>query len=150
MQILFRCRHCFGECQASPSRDKGVIYCASCRRQQVLRYSEACKARNMVDTCAVCQQQDFYVRDEARKAWGLAYLLAGLAAAYWTYGASLAPGGYGFYRHFIQYPKLTVCYHCYAKYRNCHVNPEHHDYDAQRMEGFEKSIRNDRTLRDFR
>ncbi|MCI0421639.1 MAG: hypothetical protein L0387_23885 [Acidobacteria bacterium] len=104
----------------------------------------------MVDVCAVCQQPDFYVRDEARKAWGLIFLLAGLVAAYWTYGVSLALGGYGFYWHFSKFPKLTVCYHCYAKYRSCRVNPEHREYDLQKMENFEKAIRNDRSSRDFR
>ena len=150
MQILFHCPHCFRECQASPSKDKGLISCAGCRKQLVLRYSDIHRQRNTVDACAVCQQQDFYIRDEARKAWGLLFLLLGLAAAYWTYGISLLLGGYGFYWHFFKFPKLTVCYHCYAKYRNCRVNPEHHEYDLEKMENFEKAIRNDRSSRDFR
>ena len=104
----------------------------------------------MVDACAVCQKQDFYIRDEARKAWGLLFLLLSLAAAYWTYGISLLLGGYGFYWHFVKFPKLTVCYHCYAKYRNCRINPEHQEYDLEKMENFEKAIRNDRSSRDFR
>lgn len=150
MQILFHCRHCFGECQASPSKDKGLVSCPRCNKQLVLRYGDTHRQRNIVDMCAVCQQQDFYIRDEARKAWGLLFLLLGLAAAYWTYGISLLLGGYGFYWHFFKFPKLTVCYHCYAKYRNCRVNPEHHEYDLEKMENFEKAIRNDRSSRDFR
>jgi len=150
MQILFHCRHCFGECQASPSKDKGLISCPRCKKQLVLRYGDTHRQRNMVDACAVCQKQDFYIRDEARKAWGLLFLLLGLAAAYWTYGISLLLGGYGFYWHFVKFPKLTVCYHCFAKYRNCSINPEHHEYDLEKMESFEKAIRNDRSSRDFR
>ena len=150
MQILFHCRHCFGECQASPSKDKGLISCPRCKKQLVLRYSDTHRQRNRVDVCAVCQRQDFYIRDEARKAWGLLFLLLGLAAAYWTYGISVVLGGYGFYWHFFKFPKLTVCYHCYAKYRNCCVNPEHHEYDQEKIENFEKAIRNDRSSRDFR
>jgi hypothetical protein len=150
MQILFRCRHCFAECRASPSRDQGVVDCPLCRRQQVLRYSESYRSRNLVDVCAVCQREDFYIREEARKGWGLAYLLAGIATAYWTYGLTLVLGAYAFYRYFIQFPKLTVCCHCYAKYRNCRLNPEHREYDLETMESFEKAIRNDRTFRDFR
>ena len=77
-------------------------------------------------------------------------MLLGLAAAYWTYGLSLLLGGYGFFWHFVKFPKLTVCYHCYAKYRNCRINPEHREYDIEKMESFEKAIRNDRSSRDFR
>lgn len=149
MQILFRCRHCFAECRASPSKDPGTIVCASCHKPQVLHYTEAHKGQNKVDTCVVCQRQDFYVRDEARKALGLVYLAAGLGAGYLTYGASLALGGFGFYWHFWRYPKLTICYHCYTKYRNCRLNPEHQEYDLEKVERFEKAIRNDRTFRDF-
>jgi hypothetical protein len=150
MQILFRCRHCFAECRANPSRDNGVVLCPACRKQQALRYTEGYKTHNIVDSCAVCQGQDFYVRDEARKIWGLVYLLAGLVAAYFTYGASLVPGGFGYYWHFWRYPKLTVCYRCYAKYRNCRVNPEHQEYDLEKMKTLETAIRNDRSFRDFR
>jgi hypothetical protein len=89
MQILFYCNHCFGECQASPSKDKGLISCPRCKKQLVLRYSDLHRQANTVDACAVCQRQDFYIRDEARKAWGLLFLLLGLAMAYWTYGISL-------------------------------------------------------------
>ena len=149
MQILFHCRHCFAECHASP-RDRGLIPCPRCKRQLVLKYSEALRDRNLVDTCAVCQQRDFYIRDEARKALGLLYLVLGLSFAYWTYGLSVVLGGFGFYWHFFQFPKLTICYHCYAKYRNCRVNPEHREYDLEKMENLEKAIRNDRSFRDFR
>jgi hypothetical protein len=150
MQILFRCHRCFKECRASPTRDTGVVVCPACRKQQVLRYTEAQKTQNIVDSCAVCQQEDFYIRDEARKVWGLAYVLGGLGAAYLTYGASLVLGGFGFYWHFWKYPKLTVCYHCYAKYRNCRLNPKHQEYNLEKMATLEKAIRNDRTFRDFR
>ena len=149
MQILFRCRHCFAECKANPSRDKGLLLCKACGKQQVLRYTESYRAQNIVDRCAVCGNQDFYIRDEARKAWGLIYLLAGSGAAYFTYGLSLVIGGYGFYWYFWKYPKLTVCYHCYTKYRNCRVNPQHGEYDLEVVNRFEKQIRNDRTFRDF-
>jgi hypothetical protein len=104
----------------------------------------------MVDACAVCERRDFYIRDEARKIWGLVYFLAGLGAAYFTYGVSLTLGVFGLYWHFWRYPKLTICYHCYAKYRNCHVNPEHREYDVEKMEMLERQIRDDRTLKDFR
>jgi hypothetical protein len=80
----------------------------------------------------------------------LVYFLAGLGAAYFTYGASLPLGIFGLYWHFWRYPKLTVCYHCYAKYRHCRVNPEHHEYDPGTVEKFERKIRDDRTFRDFR
>ena len=150
MQIFFLCRHCFAECQASPKKDKGLVACLSCRKQQVLHYTDIHKLLNRVDACAVCQRRDFYVRDEARKILGLVYLLLGAGAAYFTYGVSLALGGFGCYWHFWKYPKLTVCYHCYAKYRNCRLNPEHRGYDLEKMELFEKAIRNDRSFRDFR
>jgi hypothetical protein len=149
MQIVFPCRHCFAECFANPSKDKGLVVCGACRKQQVLHYTDAHRAQNSVDSCAVCRRQDFYIRDEARKAWGLVYLFAGVVAAHPTYGASLLPGVFGFYWYFRKYPKLTVCYHCYAKYRNARVNPEHQEYDLEKMERFEKAIRDDRTFRDF-
>jgi len=149
MQILFRCRHCFAECKANPSRDQGLVSCKACGKQQVLRYTQSYRVHNVVDRCAVCNNQDFYCRDEARKAWGLIYLVAGSAAAYFTYGLTLIAGVYGLYWYFWKYPKLTVCYHCYTKYRNCRVNPQHREYDLEVVNRFEKQVRNDRTFRDF-
>jgi len=150
MQIFFRCRHCFAECKANPTHGKGPVLCKACGRQQTLNYSESHRTRNIVDRCVVCKGEDFYIRDEARKALGLVYLLAGLSAAYFTYGVSLALGGWGFYWYFWKYPKLTVCYNCYAKYRNCRLNPHHKEYDLEFVAHLEREIRNDRTLRDFR
>jgi hypothetical protein len=149
MQILFRCRHCFGECRTNPARDPGTVTCKSCGKAQSLRYTESHKVQNLVDQCVVCAQRDFYVRDDTRKALGLVYLLAGLAGGYFTYGVSLVAGGAGFYWYFCRYPKLTICYHCYAKYRNCRLNPQHGEYDLRLTERFEREIRNDRTSRDF-
>ena len=150
MQIFFRCRHCFAECKANPAYDKGLVSCKACGKQQALRYTESHRIQNVVDRCVVCSREDFYIRDETRKALGLFYLLAGLSAAYFTYGASLALGGWGFYWHFCKYPKLTICYHCYAKYRNCRQNARHKEYDLEFVAHLEKEIRNDRTFRDFR
>ena len=150
MQILFPCRHCFAECKASPAHDKGLVSCKACGKQQGLRYSECHRLQNIVDKCVVCNREDFYIRDETRRALGLVYLLAGLGAAYFTYGVSLALGGWGFYWHFWKYPRLTICYHCYAKYRNCRLNPRHKEYDLEFVDHLEKEIRNDRRFRDFR
>jgi hypothetical protein len=150
MRILFPCRHCFAQCKASPAHDKGLVLCNACGKQQALRYSESHRLQNIVDKCGVCNQEDFYIRDETRKVLGLVYLLAGLGAAYFTYGVSLALGGWGFYWHFWKYPKLTICYHCYAKYRNCRLNPRHKEYDLAFVANLEKEIRNDRTFRDLR
>ena len=94
-------------------------------------------------------KEDFYVRDDTRKALGLVCLAAGLGAAYFTYAVSLVVGGAGFYWYFLRYPKLTICYHCYAKYRNCELNPQHKEYDLELVDRFEKRIRNDRTFRVF-
>jgi hypothetical protein len=149
MQILFRCRYCFSECRANPARDPGSVSCKSCGKAQSLRYTESHKTQNMVDQCVVCTREDFYVRDDTRKALGLVYLVVGAGAAYYTYGISLAAGGVGFYWYSLRYPKLTICYHCYAKYRNCKLNPQHKEYDLELVDRFEKGIRNDRKLKDF-
>ncbi|MEW5979910.1 MAG: hypothetical protein AB1898_29285 [Acidobacteriota bacterium] len=106
--------------------------------------------RNEVDQCAVCRQSDFYVRDEVRKIWGLGYLLMGLALAPFTYGLAGLAGLYGFYWHFFRYPKVTICYHCYAKYHTARLNPEHLEYDLEKVKHLERAIRNDQTYRDFR
>jgi len=97
----------------------------------------------------VCGKEDFYIRDDTRKVLGLVWLVVGIAAAYFTYGISLVVGGAGFYWYFFRYGKLTVCYHCYAKYRNCKLNPGHEEYDLKLTQAFEREIRNDRTSRDF-
>lgn len=149
MRITFLCRRCYGECQARP-QEKGVpVACRSCGTTQPLRFTRAHLTENRVDCCAVCGREDFYVREEPRKLMGLVYLLLGLGLAYWTYGISLVPGLLGFDRYFRKFPKLTICYHCYAKYRDCHPSPEHKEYDLQFAERLEREIRNDRTLRDF-
>jgi hypothetical protein len=150
MQVLFRCRYCFAECKANSARDRDSVSCRVCGKPQVLRYTDSHKIKNMVDQCVVCGRGDFYIRDDMHKALGLIYLLAGLSAGYFTYGTSVALGGLGFYWYFLRYPKLTICYHCYAKYRNCRPNPNHKEYDLQLVERMEQDIRNDRTLRDFR
>lgn len=149
MRITFLCRRCYGECQARP-REKGVpATCRSCGTMQPLRFTQAHLAGNRVDRCAVCSREDFYVREEPRKLMGLVYLLLGLGLAYWTWGISLFAGLLAFDRYFRRFPKLTICYHCYAKYRDCRPSPEHGEYDLAFAEQLEKEVRNDRTLRDF-
>ena len=103
----------------------------------------------MVDQCAVCLKEDFYVREDTRKALGLVYLVVGLGAAYFTFGISLVAGGAGFYWYFCRYPKVTICYHCYAKYRNCKLNPRHKEYDLELVDRLEKGIRNDRPFQNL-
>jgi hypothetical protein len=149
MRITFLCRRCYRECQAQPQEKGNPVSCRSCSTVQALRFTQAHLTRNRVDRCAVCGLGDFYVREDPRKLAGLAYLLLGLGLAYWTYGISLVPGLLGFDRHFRKFPKLTICYHCYAKYRDCRPAPDHKQYDLQVAERLEKEIRNDRTLRDF-
>ena len=149
MQITFLCRDCYRECRGNPARDKGIIICPSCKRQQVLRYTRSHVPHNQVDVCAVCHRTDFYVRDDTRRVVGMILLLAGLGAGYFTRWISLPLGGIGFYWYSIRYPKVTICYHCYAKYRFCRLNPLHQEYDMQKMKEFEQSVRNDRGSRDF-
>ena len=150
MQINFLCPHCYRECQNTPGKDKPVFVCPSCKRQKVLCYTEAYTSRNQVDFCAICARSDFYVRDDTRRIWGILSLLAGLAGAYFTYGVSALLGVFGFYWYSIRYPKLTICYHCFAKYRQCRLNPLHQEFDLDRMEKFEREVRNDRSSRDFK
>lgn len=150
MLILFRCGRCFAECRGNPARDEGLVSCKSCGRQHSLKYTASIKSANTVDVCAVCQREDFYIRDEARKGLGLIYLLAGLAGAYFTYGVTALLGGWGFYWYFWRYPKLTVCYHCYSKYRNCRVNSRHMEYDLEVVNRFESEVRNERGVGSFR
>ena len=145
MIVLYRCRYCFRECRASARGDHGKV-CKACGKTQNLQFSAAELSENVVDQCVICRQQDFYVRDDIRKGFGLLYLLGGLLLAYLTYGISLIPGGFGFYWHYLRYPSLTVCYHCYAKYRNARRNPAHGEYDPALFESFEKQIRNDRSF----
>jgi hypothetical protein len=150
MQITYLCQHCYRECQCNPAKDKPVLVCPSCHRQQVLRYTEAYTLRNQVDTCAVCQRSEFYIRDEIRRIWGFIFLLGGVVAAYFTYGGSLIVGGLGFYWYAIRYPKVTICYHCFAKYRQSRLNPQHHEFELAKMEAFENEVRNDHSSRDFK
>lgn len=149
MRVTFLCRRCYRECHARPQEKSAPLACRSCGAAQPLRFTREHLNGNRVDRCAVCGQGDFYVREEPRKLMGLVYLLLGVGLAYWTYGISLVPGLLGFDRYFRKFPKLTVCYHCYAKYRDCRPSPEHREYDLQFAERLEKEIRNDRTLRDF-
>jgi len=145
MIVLYRCPHCFRECRANP-KSKHATVCRACGRAQNLWFTPTEVARNEVDVCAICRRQDFYVRDDIRKGLGFLYLLGGLLLAYPSYGISLVPAGLGFYWHSVRYPRLTVCYHCYAKYRNVRRNPSHREYDPEMFDRLEKQIRNDRSF----
>ncbi|MFN8007975.1 MAG: hypothetical protein U0V70_13305 [Terriglobia bacterium] len=149
MRIVYLCQRCYRECQCNPVKDKPVVICRFCRRPQVMHFTEAYTSRNQVDSCAVCQGTDFYVRDDVRRLWGFFFLAGGILLAYPSYGASLILGGWGFYWYAIRYPKLTICYHCYAKYHESRLNPAHREFDLKAMEAFEKAVRNDRSSRDF-
>ena len=102
--------------------------------------------QNVVDVCVICRHEDFYTREDIRKGLGFLYLIGGLLLAYPTRGISLILGGAGFYWHCVRYPRLTVCYHCYAKYRNARPNLSHKEYDPALFESLEKQIRNDRSF----
>ena len=98
MQILFHCRHCFGRMPSQSVERQRTDFLPALQETAGLAIWRSRIGKEIWwMSCAVCQQQDFYIRDEARKAWGLLFLLLGLAAAYWTYGMSLLLGGYGFY-----------------------------------------------------
>ena len=148
MIVLHRCRFCFAECKSRPSTDRASV-CKSCEKGQGLQFTEAERSRNLVDECVICRNRDFYVRDDIHKGLGLLYLITGAALAYPTLGVSLVPSAIGFYWYFLKYPKLTVCYHCYAKYRNTRRNPQHREYDPTFFETLEKQIRNDRPFPHF-
>lgn len=145
MIVLYRCRHCFRECRAAPGGKRAAV-CRACGKAETLQFTSVEVAKNEVDVCVICRHQDFYVRDDVRKGLGFLCLFGGLALAYPTYGISLVPAGLGFYWYYVRYPLLTVCYHCYAKYRNFRRNPSHKEYDPEMFERLEKQIRNDRSF----
>lgn len=150
MRILFLCRHCFSQCRGKIGKSNQALNCLSCGKAQVLHFTEPYFERNQVDCCAVCQYRKFYVRDEPRKLLGLAYLVLGAGFAYWTFGLTLLAGFLGFHWYFFKYPKVTICYNCYAKYQDCCLNPKHLEYNLELAESLEQEIRNDRRLPDFR
>ena len=148
MIVLYRCRHCFRECRAT-ARGKHAAVCRACGKAQNLQFTSAEVTKNEIDVCVICHHEDFYIRDDVRKGLGFLYLLGGVLLAYPTYGISLVPAALGYYWHCVRYPRLTVCYHCYAKYRNARLNPSHKEYNPVLFESFEKQIRNDRSFPEF-
>ena len=149
MRIIFLCRHCFSECRSKIKKADQALSCFSCGKPQILHLTEASFEQNQVDCCAVCQNREFYVREDPRKLLGIAYLTFGLGFSYWTFGLTVLVGFWGFHWYFFKYPRITICYNCYAKYQECCLNPKHLEYNLELAARVEQEIRNDRRLRDF-
>lgn len=149
MRITFLCRRCYRPCHARARKEDTHLSCSSCGTVQYLRFTDSHLTINLVNQCVVCGQGDLYIRDEPRKVIGLVSLLLGLVLAYWTFGISIVLGLLVFDHYVRKFPKVTICYHCYASYQNCRTAPMHKEYDLQFAELLEKKIRNDRTMRDF-
>jgi hypothetical protein len=117
----FRCEHCGGEIHLDVSRsmlESGVV-----------------------DVCALCRKELFFLQKDFNRALGCAILAVGAVTSIFTYGLSLIAAAAVDWFLYYRLREVTVCYFCNTIYRDFAPNPKHTGYDLSIAELVEGSIR---------
>lgn len=119
------------------------IVCPRCGRKHAMQLTELIRTGTKVDRCAVCGNQELFIRKDFPQRLGLAVVvIAGLTSIVFlrtnfmiAYGV-LAAAVLVDFMLFLFVGKVTTCYACRAEYRKCALNPEHEGFDLATSEKY--------------
>jgi hypothetical protein len=144
VKISLLCPHCNGELEFDDlSQDESP--CPLCHEKIHLHITERMRRDNMVDRCAVCDCHTVYVQKDFNRTLGVSIFLAGavlfLLCAWknrlvegtlvW---AAFAVADALLYKFL---PDVTICYKCYAQYRQVTPNPDNQPFELGLAEKFD-------------
>lgn len=119
--------------------------CPTCGESIFLNIPPKLKTERVVDRCALCPGQEFFIRKDFPQKLGLALVIVfGLIASIFYYDknipATFATLGALVLVDAIIYlfvGKVTVCYRCRAEYRGVVYNPDHEGFDLATSEKYD-------------
>jgi len=144
VKIRFLCPHCKRELEFSDlSQDESP--CPLCEQPIALHITERMRRDNQVDRCAVCEGGKVYVQKDFNRPLGVSIFVVGavlfLLCAWknrliegtlvW---AAFALADALLYKFL---PDVTICYKCYAQYRNVALNPENEPFELGLAEKYD-------------
>ncbi len=146
MKIFFLCPHCKRELEFDPAEaGQSESPCPLCEQPIRLHITEPMRRNNLVDRCAVCECNKVYVQKDFNRTLGVTIFAAGavlfLLCAWknrliegtlvW---AAFAIADALLYKFL---PDVTICYKCYAQYREVARNPDTQPFELGLAEKYD-------------
>ncbi|HUI06773.1 MAG TPA: hypothetical protein VL486_07180 [Verrucomicrobiae bacterium] len=144
MKISFRCPHCHRELGFDDlSQDESP--CPLCGEAVKLHITERMRRDNVVDRCAVCDCQKVYVQKDFNRTLGVTIFAAGaLLFLLCAWKNRLVEGTLVWAVFVIAdallykfLPDVTICYKCYAQYREVSSNPDNQPFELGLAEKYD-------------
>ena len=146
MQIRFHCptESCVAIIEYEPLEGSGpTMECPRCHKSHPIKVSDSVRDRGVVDRCAVCACEEFFLRKDFPQVLGMGIVVVfGLAALYlftvsvlyaWLVLASAVLIDVVVY--FLT-GTVTTCYNCRADYRKYTRDPGHAGFDLATSEKY--------------
>ena len=145
MKITFPCKACKALQSVILSENPSKLVCPRCFAETPLIAPASLQAGRVVERCAICGRDKFYVQKDFSRKIGLTLVFIGiLLSSYYTYYEGL-PGlfvliGIALLDRLVYYflPWMTICYTCRAEYRGFKKNPNHEFFDLKAEEQYGK------------
>ena len=144
MKIRFLCPHCKRELEFD-DLSQAESPCPLCAQPIQLRITERMRTENIVEHCVVCDGGKVYVQKDFNRALGVSIFLAGAALfllCAWKnrlvegtlVWAAFAVADALLYKFL---PDVTICYKCYAQYREVAPNPDNQAFELGLAEKYD-------------
>tara|TARA_B100001123_G_scaffold445031_1_gene595541 strand:- start:8584 stop:9048 length:465 start_codon:yes stop_codon:yes gene_type:complete len=128
MEVTVRCPQCDAALPINVDEAEVKICCQRCGRETRLKGTNAVISDTAVDSCPVCQGNDFYIRKDFDPKTGVAIVATGaiISAVFYYFGQDIIAYGVlgsGALIDLIVYGRLknvTICYRCHAEFRGAY------------------------------
>ncbi len=128
MNVEFLCPHCRAE-NRSETLPVENVSCNKCGQKVALRLSAESQASGMIEHCAVCGNNGFYLQKDFNPRLGILIFAIGVIFSYHTKFLSLFITTAIDFVLYYALPTVTVCYQCRAIYREYNENPRHQGFN---------------------
>ncbi len=144
MKIQFLCPHCKHELEFEDlSQDESP--CPLCQKTIPLRITARMRRDNVVDHCAVCDCNTVYVQKDFNRTLGVSIFVAGAILFLLCAWKNRLVEGTLVWAAFVLADGLlykflsdvTICYKCYAQYREVASNPDNQPFELGLAEKYD-------------
>ncbi len=150
MKISFRCPHCKRELEFDDlTQDESP--CPLCGETVKLRITERMRRDNVVDRCALCDCNKVYVQKDFNRTLGVSIFLVGALLFLLCAWKNRLVEGTLVWAAFVVadallykfLPDVTICYKCYAQYREVARNSDNQPFElglAEKYDPLDKHV----------
>ena len=144
MKISFRCPHCQRELEFD-DLTQSESPCPRCGETVKLHVTDRMRRDNVVDQCAVCDCNKVYVQKDFNRTLGVTIFAAGAVLFLFCAWKNRLVEGTLVWAVFaiadaVLYkflPDVTICYKCYAQYREVSLNPGNQPFELGLAEKYD-------------